>query len=219
MDGARLASRIGLGFAKMAEAAGEWADFFRPQNGDEVFAAGNRLARRKALILPPQGWRMPPQFGEAAFLGYFGREGLGVGDLLRTAAEAFFIGALPPLAPALLIRANGRFTLARPRGGAGFGASAYGGVVRPELAVLARDWPAHLALGAPLPSPRASEIPMEGRLAAYTLLWPRHAEIVPQPSDLVFAASEAGSRVRQFAVAGVAVEAEGVRLGLREVMG
>lgn len=222
MDGIRLAGRIGLGFAKTAEALGEEAEFFRPQKGEDAFAPASRIARRPALLLPPQCLRLPPDFGEAAYAGWFGREGLAAGDLVRSPAGAFFIAALPPLSPALCIRANGRFTLARGRGAAGFGAIGYGGIERPELAVLARDWPAHLSLGAPIPSPRPSELPMEGRLAAYSLLWPRHAEVIPQPADLIFGPApgpEGGGRVRQFAVAGVVAEAEGVRLALREVMG
>jgi len=219
MDENRLARRIERGFAKMAEAAGGWAEFFRPQKGDGAFLPACRLARRPALFLPPQGWRLPPGFGEASYAGYFARAGLGVGDTVQSAEGVFFLAALPPLAPALCIRANGRFTLARARGGAGFGAGPYGGVVRPELAVLARDWPGHLRLGAPVTGPKASALPMEGRLATYTLLWPRHADVTPLPADLVFASAETEGGARQFAVAGVVVEAEGVRLALREVMG
>jgi hypothetical protein len=148
MDGATLQARIYAGYAKAALRIGLSFSQYRPTAAAAPITAPyllrSLLASFNAMDFK---YGRPNLYGKATWYCIADGTLLQVGDYLTGNGSTYFIAAMQPLLPILVVECNRTVTLYRPQQQTGVGAVGYGGNTAANETVLASGFPASVLQG------------------------------------------------------------------------
>src|ERR1700760_550090 len=135
MDGQRLQEILWRGYARSAMILGDCYAFYRPSDGDTPTAWGSAnglanqiLSQSVSLNAEDMKYSKPNKYGKPTWYAVMDGSDLQPGDYLIGPQGTFFIAALQPLLPILVVECNRVVSISRVTAQATVGAGEYGGM-------------------------------------------------------------------------------------------
>lgn len=187
MDGLKLQAKAYRGYAKSAAKTGLLHRHYRPSGSTYPLSEANRLMPGLAVLADRHTgnfkFNAPDGHGKPYLDALADGTALHVGDYLLPVAdgEALFVGAMPHIAPILVVQCNRTVSLLRP----GVVDTAYLGDVQAEEVAHLSGWPCSLLAGTKGES-NTSGLPTETRTPWFSVLLPASPDgFVIKTNDLM----------------------------------
>ena len=203
MNGATIQAHVWKGYAKSAEVLGSSYQFYRPaghlllEDGDNLllegggsltlesqgFPGSSVLSLPVSLNAEDMKYGKPNKYGKATWYALVDGTSLRVGDYFIGPQGTFFIAAMQPLLPILVVECNRTISIARPQAQSGKGVQPYSGMTTADETPFATNVPCSILQGT---KGEKSEVnlPDDTRSPWWVMLFPASVGRV-LPGDLV----------------------------------
>jgi hypothetical protein len=166
---ALIQSKIWSGYAKAAKRLGASYQFFRPDSSG--FPGGLLFTRLVSLNAEDMKYGKPNKHAKPTWYALVDGNGLLAGDYITGPQGTFFIAALQPLLPILVIGCNRAVSLSRVANDPNAGAQAYGGMTANNEIAYASNAPCSILQGTKGEKNDAG-LPADTRLPWWIILMP-----------------------------------------------
>lgn len=188
MDGATLQAKIYAGRGKAAAKIGLTCNAFRPFLGQDPMR--NQVGSLPvALNSGDRTYQNPNEPGDPIWYGDFDGTKVQVGDYLQRVSDGgiWYVAALQPLLPILLIECNRRVRVSRLQQPVAAGVVGYGGVTEgTEVDVIGAPsqlWPASILFGGKIE--KQATTPMTAKMSGFRILLPTSVTVPVQAGDFI----------------------------------
>lgn len=148
MDGNLLQAKIYAGYAKAAAKIGLIFSQYRPTSAVDALYATNKLRTLPASFnAEDMGYSRPNKYGKATWYCLADGSLLARGDYLDGNGSTYFVAAMQPLLPILVVECNRVVSIYRPQQQEGVGAVGYGGNTIDNQTAIVTNFPASILQG------------------------------------------------------------------------
>jgi hypothetical protein len=208
MNSAKIQARIYKAYGKAAKALGTTHKFYRPDNLAVNDSSGGFLLDDDGGIVIADGYIVPfgqpayqsisasfnsedmkygkpNKYGHPTWYGVFDGTNVDVGDYVIGAAGTFFVAAMQPMLPILVVECNRTASVLRPQQQTGVGAVGYyGGNTPAAEKLLMKGWPCSILQGTKGEKNEVN-LPGDTRAPWWTILMPYSMGVVLRTSDII----------------------------------
>lgn len=168
-DQASIQAKIWRGYAQAAKKLGSNFDFYRP-NGPE-FPGTRRFSGFVSLNAEDMKYGKPNKYGKPTWYALMDGSGLQAGDYFIGQQGTFFIAALQPLMPILVVECNRTVSISRAQNSDEVGALGYSGMTPDNEVPFAEGVPCSILQGTKGERGDA-KLPADTRMPWWTILMP-----------------------------------------------
>ena len=144
MDSATIQARIWRGYAKSAQVLGANYQFYRPAG---TYPGAETVSLPVSLNAEDMKYGKPNKYGKATWYALVDGTSVQVGDYFIGPQGTFFIAAMQPLLPILVVECNRTISLSRPQAQSGKGAQPYSGMTAADETPYATGVPCSILQG------------------------------------------------------------------------
>lgn len=166
---ASIQAHIWHGDGKAAQKLGASYQFYRPSAGHYPGTATSILP--VSLNAEDMKYGKPNKYGKATWYALVDGTSLAVGDYFIGPQGTFFIAAMQPLLPILVVECNRTITISRPAAQSGKGAQPYSGMTEANEEPIATGVPCSILQGTK-GEKNATDLPGDVRSPWWTILFP-----------------------------------------------
>jgi len=182
---ATIQRHIDKGYGIAAGKLGSPVSIYRPKSPDTPISSANFVATLNSGfdIDPRFNHKQPGGYAHPIYFALADLTDLREYDYLNTPTHTYFVGAVEPLRPALVIQCNRVASVYRPAT-ATPGPAYYGGNVTGLGNPVLRNFPCSILLGAK-GERNESGLPADPRSPWHAVLLPRYADVIVKTGDLL----------------------------------
>jgi hypothetical protein len=184
MDGAKLQSKIYIGYGKAAKRIGFDYQQFRATSVNDPMST-SPLQTLPASFTTKFTYSAPNKYGEATWLGLFDARQFQPGDFLVGRQGTFFIAAMQDTLPIYCVQTNRMVDVIRVSQDAPVGLGSWAGDKRASTeVVIMRGWPASIVQGTKGETNEA-KLPGDVKTPWWAILMPAWPGLVLRTSDII----------------------------------
>lgn len=191
---ASIQARIWSGYAKAAQRIGASYQFYRPSGG--TFPGGPTSALPVSLNAEDMKYGRPNKYGKPTWFALFDGTSVQAGDYLVGPQGTFFVAAMQPVLPILVVECNRVASFIRASQPTTLGAQGYGGMTHETEAAYASGVPCSILQGIKGEKNDAG-LPGDTRLPWWSILVPavvgdvRYGDLIEDDLDRRYVVSSA----------------------------
>jgi hypothetical protein len=183
MDGAKLQSKIYIGYGKAAKRIGFDYQQFRATSANDPMST-LPLQTLPASFTTKFTYSAPNKYGEATWLGLFDARQFQPGDFLVGRQGTFFIAAMQDTLPIYCVQTNRMVDVIRVSMDAGVGLGGWAGDTPATEGTIMQGWPASIVQGTKGETNEA-KLPGDVKTPWWTILLPAWPGVILRTSDII----------------------------------